>query len=147
MKRHGHKTDVVPFVMHGIFYAADDGVEGHEFVKMMVPNIWAELYGSREDHLRLSNRSYNPGVIRGWVFSHHEPFGHHEELIGTVWRKGPHSVFLINEDGYAVGGSVDMAVCSNVREDLKKFVEDFQDFLPAEIIVSENDIVHQWNMK
>lgn len=149
MKRYGHKTDVVPFVTHGVFYAADDNVEGHEFVKMMVPNVWAELYGSREDHLRLSNRSYNPGVVRNWMFVRNEPYGQGERLIGTMWSSisGGHSVYLINEDGYANGGTVDMAVCANTKEDLKRFIEDFQDFLPAEIIVSENDIVHQWNMK
>lgn len=147
MKRNGHKTDVVPFVIHGIYYAVEENCDGSELSRMVVPTVWAEQYGTRDDHIRLSNRVYRPAPVFGWTFTDFVAYGQHERLLASRWVLGPHSVYYVNEDGYANGGAADIAVCADSKIDLDKWLEIFRDHVSPELVPAENDIVHQWFMK
>jgi hypothetical protein len=138
---HSCSTDIVPFVVHNIFWGESSALPDNDLVKIAFFEEWAEEQD--EDPTE-------PTDIRGWVTSSEVVnFGRKGRFFVNWITKGEHKVFFINESQYSNVGEYEASLCADDKASIEAFMADFDDCIDksenaGELVIEEKDAVQQW---
>lgn len=122
-------VDVVPFVIH-------NAVEGD--VCRDPAAKWGDDWWASPSALGRGDTD-----LKEWVFvGDCEKFGKRKCLLSTVWKKGKCIIHMINEDPFAAGGGMSLAICAKDKTSLIAFIEDFEDKI-LNTKIEKDDAVQQ----
>lgn len=86
-------------------------------------------------------------VLNGWKYTRHErkdlPFAT-TCLHGDLWVKGKNKVFFLNESQNSNADHFEMAVISNLKENIELFMKDFSEILNDSMPIEGPAIAHSW---
>jgi hypothetical protein len=138
---HSCTTDIVPVVVHNIFWGSAGALPENDLVKLAMFEEWAEEQDEEPEE---------PSNIRGWVTeSDVDHFGKKGRLYVNWITKGEHKVLFINESQYSNVGEYEMSLCADDKASIEAFMADFDDCIDktvdaGAIEIEEKDAVQQW---
>jgi len=138
---HSCETDVVPFVVHNIFWGSSNNLPENDLIKLALFEEWAE---------EQDEEPTEPTNVRGWVVNDKiVNFGRKKRFFVTWLTKGKHKVLFINESQYSNVGEYEEALCANDKASIEAFLADFDDCIDksddaGELVIEKGDAVQQW---
>jgi len=105
------RSDVVPFVVHGIITNWDRLSRG----------TLCEICGDLD-----TGKDENPQVCGWTAVTNMGTYGKRNRLYTTIWEKNGHEIHFVNESEYAAVSEVWMSVCADTKEALELFLTDFE---------------------
>lgn len=133
-------SDVVPFVVHNVLHGG-----GHAPTSPLIYKLTGRALEDYEDE---DDTGLIPEIkINDWELADDSvEIGKRKRIYASVWTKGAHKVYVVNESEYECVGVYDIALVADAREDLVAFISDVLEpngVTVSQASIEDNDTVQQ----